>query len=86
MTLSLNLAHGPQGELLPAQGGTNEMVVHEMYSKLSTEEKSRFLVYWYTAKDMNRPINAKVKKRDCHIKLMIIDDEIGIQGNGNQGM
>jgi hypothetical protein len=36
-------------------------------------------------KDMLRPINASKKQRNCHIKLMVVDEEVGIQGNGNQG-
>jgi hypothetical protein len=41
--------------------------------------------YFYTAKDMCRPINASKKQRNCHVKIMIIDDHVAIQGNGNQG-
>ena len=37
-----------------------------------------------TAKDQIRPIHNKFKKRSCHIKLMVVDGHIGIQGNGNQ--
>jgi len=35
-------------------------------------------------KDQQRPMNASLRKRNCHVKLMIIDDAVGIQGNGNQ--
>ena len=34
---------------------------------------------------MCRPINASKKQRNCHVKIMIIDDQVAIQGNGNQG-
>lgn len=55
-----------------------------MFKQLNDEEKARLQVYWYTAKDQDRPINAHMNKRNCHVKLMIVDGEVGIQGNGNQ--
>jgi phosphatidylserine/phosphatidylglycerophosphate/cardiolipin synthase-like enzyme len=36
------------------------------------------------AKDQTRPIVKTAGKRACHIKLMIVDEHIGIMGNGNQ--
>ena len=30
---------------------------------------------------MNKPVNAKEQKRNCHVKLMIVDDLVAIQGN-----
>lgn len=56
-----------------------------MFKELEPEHKPKFKVYWYTGKDMCRPINASKKQRNCHVKIMIVDDYIGIQGNGNQG-
>ncbi|KAG8895765.1 hypothetical protein FRC00_006952 [Tulasnella sp. 408] len=73
-----------QGEALPFQGGTNEEVVKNMYTALEDKYKHNLRVHWYTAIDQDRPVNASLKKRNCHIKLMIIDDAVGIQGNGNQ--
>lgn len=55
-----------QGEMLPLQGGTNEMIAHAVYKQLSEEEKAYMHFCWYTAKDMTRPINAKFKQRSCH--------------------
>lgn len=70
-----------QGELLPFQGGTNEMVAQSMYEELDTDEqKDRLKMYWYTGKDQVQPLNAKEKSRNCHVKLMIVDDMVGIQG------
>jgi phosphatidylserine/phosphatidylglycerophosphate/cardiolipin synthase-like enzyme len=66
------------------QGGTNEMVAHKMVSKLSPTGKNRLHYFWYVAKDQTEPIVQKKKKRSCHVKLMIVDEHIGIQGNGNQ--
>ncbi|KAJ3895556.1 phospholipase D active site motif protein [Lentinula edodes] len=51
---------------------------------LTDEEKSRLKIYNYVAKDQDRPIHNKFKKRSCHIKLLIIDSHLAIQGNGNQ--
>lgn len=31
-----------------------------------------------------KPLNASEKSRNCHVKLMLVDDQVGIQGNGNQ--
>ncbi|PPQ94500.1 hypothetical protein CVT25_014154, partial [Psilocybe cyanescens] len=82
--LYINLGYNDGGESLPFQGGTNEVVVAKMYKELEPEHKKLLKVFWYTAKDMCRPVNASKKQRNCHIKLMIVDDHVGIMGNGNQ--
>ncbi len=73
-----------QGELLPMQGGTNEMIAHKLFTSLSAEGKKHLHWFWYIGKDQTKPIVAQKKKRSCHIKAMIVDEHIGIQGNGNQ--
>ena len=73
-----------QGELLPMQGGHNEMIVHHLYKSLSDAGRSHLHYFWYVAKDQTRPIAAKMKRRSCHVKLMIVDEAVAIQGNGNQ--
>ncbi|KAJ7063464.1 hypothetical protein C8F01DRAFT_1133150 [Mycena amicta] len=78
------LGYNDTGELLPGQGGTNEMIAHKMYSTLSEKGKQRLHYYWYIGADQTVPIVAKKKKRSCHVKVMIVDECIGIQGNGNQ--
>jgi phosphatidylserine/phosphatidylglycerophosphate/cardiolipin synthase-like enzyme len=78
------LGYNDAGELLPMQNGTNEMIAHYLYKSLSSTAKERLHYFWYVAKDQIYPIVAKFKKRACHIKLMIVDEKIGIQGNGNQ--
>ncbi|KAJ7702270.1 hypothetical protein B0H17DRAFT_1157462 [Mycena rosella] len=78
------LGYNDTGELLPGQGGTNEMIVHKMYTTLSDKGKERLHYYWYIGADQTVPIVAKKKKRSCHVKVMIVDEHIGIQGNGNQ--
>ncbi|VDC06870.1 unnamed protein product [Peniophora sp. CBMAI 1063] len=87
VTLFLDLGFNDQGEQIPFQGGTNEMVVHRMYRKLNAEKRGHeknLKVYWYTGKDQHRPISAAAKKRNCHVKFMAVDDQIAIFGNGNQ--
>jgi hypothetical protein len=55
--------------MLPFQGGTNSKVVAEMYATLNKEHKQQHLkVYWYTAKDQDKPIDAAEKLRNCHGK------------------
>jgi len=78
------LGYNDTGELLPKQGGTNEMIAHKMYTSLSPQGKQKLHYFFYIGKDQTVPIVAKKKKRDCHIKVMIVDEHIGIQGNGNQ--
>ncbi|EPQ55823.1 hypothetical protein GLOTRDRAFT_138593 [Gloeophyllum trabeum ATCC 11539] len=85
VVLYLDLGFNDKGESIPFQGGTNQEVVIKMYKELKKVGKEQFLdVYWYTGKDQIRPINAIYKSRNCHVKFMVIDDEVGIQGNGNQ--
>ncbi|KAG9242849.1 iq calmodulin-binding motif protein [Calycina marina] len=78
------LGYNDTGELLPMQGGTNEMVAHKLSTTLSAAGKQHLHWFWYIGKDQTVPIVAKKKKRDCHVKVMIVDEHIGIQGNGNQ--
>lgn len=81
VTANLTLGYNDGGELLPGQNGTNEMVAHRLYSALDTdEEKSRLKIYNYVAKDQKIPIHNKWKHRSSHVKLMIVDEEIAIQG------
>ncbi|CAG8188807.1 unnamed protein product [Penicillium salamii] len=84
VTCYLCLGYNDAGELLPFQNGTNEMIANRLYNALkSDEEKSHLRVCYYVGKDQTRPIHNSFKKRSCHIKLMIVDEQIAIQGNGN---
>ncbi|KAI0270588.1 hypothetical protein BC834DRAFT_1011250 [Gloeopeniophorella convolvens] len=87
VTLYLDLGFNDQGEMIPFQGGTNEEVVHKMYTTLNSEGKGaekHLEVFWYTGKDQTKPISAAMKSRNCHVKFMSVDDQIAILGNGNQ--
>ncbi|KAL5049022.1 hypothetical protein BDW71DRAFT_177025 [Aspergillus fruticulosus] len=84
VTCYLCLGYNDAGQLLPFQNGTNEMISNRLYTSLETdEEKSRLRIFNYVAKDQTRPIHNKFKKRSCHVKLMIVDEAVAIQGNGN---
>ena len=73
------------GELLPGQGGTNEMAARTLHEQLSTdEEKERLRVHFYVAADQDHPIHQSFKQRSCHIKLLIADEHVAVQGSGNQ--
>ncbi|EFW14872.1 phospholipase D [Coccidioides posadasii str. Silveira] len=84
VTCFLCLGYNDAGQLLPFQNGINEMTCNRLYNSLSTnEDKSRLRIYNYVGKDQTRPIHNKFKKRSCHIKLMIIDEKVAIQGSAN---
>lgn len=82
-TLYIDVGFNDGGEALPDQGGTNEQVAKKMYAELDEQGKQKLRMFWYTGKDQNKPINASARKRNCHIKLMVIDDIVGIVGSGN---
>ena len=85
VTIYVDLGFNDKGESMPFQGGTNEEVVEKMYKELNrTNHQKNLHVYWYTGKDQVRPLNAVKKQRNCHVKFMQVDDQVGIQGNGNQ--
>ncbi|KAI0144306.1 IQ calmodulin-binding motif protein [Xylariaceae sp. FL1272] len=78
------LGYNDAGELLPMQGGHNDKVVNQMYTTLSPRGRQHLKWYWYVAKDQTKPVHAGKKKRSCHVKLLIVDEHVAIQGNGNQ--
>ncbi|KAI1280005.1 hypothetical protein F5Y07DRAFT_405617 [Xylaria sp. FL0933] len=78
------LGYNDAGEMLPMQGGHNDKIANQLYTTLSPVGRQRLHWYWYVAKDQTRPIPAAQKKRSCHIKLMIVDECVGIVGSGNQ--
>lgn len=78
------LGYNDIGENLPLQGGHNEAVANKLLRELEPEHRSNLNIYCYVAKDQNIPIHNKFKKRSCHIKLLIADEHLAIQGSGNQ--
>ncbi|KAL9105390.1 MAG: hypothetical protein Q9227_009428 [Pyrenula ochraceoflavens] len=84
VTYYVCLGYNDGGELLPYQGGVNEMVAHQLYSELSPDERGFLDVHYYVGKDMKTPIHNSKKTRSCHVKLLIVDEKIAVQGSGNQ--
>lgn len=84
VTYYVCLGYNDGGELLPGQGGTNEMAANYLYSQLQPEERSFLRIYYYVAADQDHPIHNNFKQRSCHIKLLIVDEAVAIQGSGNQ--
>lgn len=83
----LDLGFNDRSESMPFQGGTNEQVVTRMYGALRREGRGcerNLEVYWYTGKDMDRPLNAVRKQRNCHVKFLAVDGQVAILGSGNQ--
>lgn len=81
VTCYLCLGYNDAGELLPFQNGTNEMIANRLYKSLESEkEKAGLQIFYYVGKDQTKPIHNSFKKRSCHIKLMIVDEQIAIQG------
>jgi phosphatidylserine/phosphatidylglycerophosphate/cardiolipin synthase-like enzyme len=80
VTCYVCLGYNDAVQLLPFQNGTTEMMSNRLYKSLSKRDRERLRIYDYVAKDQTRPIHNKFKKRSCHIKLMIIDDHVAIQG------
>lgn len=80
VTLYLTLGFNDRKESMPFQGGTNLEVVRKLYRRLRRKGCAhRLHVHWYVAKGAPRP------KRGVHshVKLLIVDDELSIFGNGN---
>jgi len=81
VTCYLCLGYNDAGQLLPFQNGTNEMIANRLYKSLHTDEdRSRLRIFNYIGKDQTKPIHNCLKRRSCHIKLMIIDESVAIQG------
>ncbi|KAH8647269.1 hypothetical protein BX600DRAFT_476429 [Xylariales sp. PMI_506] len=84
VTYYVCLGYNDAGEMMPGQGGTNETFASNLYKELSDDERPLLSVHWYTAKDQSKPIAHSFKQRTCHIKILIADGRVGIQGSGNQ--
>ena len=92
ITYYVCMGYNDAGELLPGQNGTNEMFAHSLCKALDADPgaggaeaaRQRLRVHYYVAKDQTRPIHNSFKKRSCHIKLLIADGRVAVQGSGNQ--
>ncbi|TQV90889.1 IQ calmodulin-binding protein [Cordyceps javanica] len=77
------------GEMIPGQGGTNDQVAASLFKSLpaagaGAAARSLLRIYNYVGKDQDHPIHHSFKSRSCHIKLLIVDGSVGVQGSGNQ--
>lgn len=70
---------------MPGQGGTNEMFASNLCAAISSDqERARLHIAYYVGKDQDHPIHHNFGARSCHVKLLIADGHVGIQGSGNQ--
>ena len=84
ITYYVCLGYNDAGEIMPGQGGTNEMFAGKLVDALSPAERKLLHIAYYVGKDQDHPIHHNFKGRSCHVKLLIADGHIGIQGSGNQ--
>lgn len=86
VTYNICFGYNDAGEMIPGQGGTNEQAATRLITSLPPDGPERDLlhIYNYVAKDQNRPIHDSFKSRSCHVKVLIVDESVGIQGSGNQ--
>lgn len=66
VTCYVCLGYNDAGELLPFQGGTNEMVANGLYAGLSQAARKNLRVAYYVAKDQVAPVHNRLKARSCH--------------------
>ncbi|KAK4651932.1 hypothetical protein QC762_606880 [Podospora pseudocomata] len=84
VTCWICLGYNDAGELLPHQGGHNEKIAKELYGSLSEGGRERLRYGWYVGRDQTVPIVQSRRGRSCHVKIMVVDGEVGVMGNGNQ--
>lgn len=84
ITYYVCFGYNDPGELMPGQGGTNEMFASKLIKSLSSQERNLLTICYYVGKDQDHPIHNSFKQRSCHVKLLIADGHVGIQGSGNQ--
>jgi hypothetical protein len=67
------LGYNDAGEILPGQGGLNDMTAKYLRDQLKSDPedvKNRLKIGWYVAKDQNRVVHKKEKGRSCHSKRL----------------
>ncbi|GAO17234.1 uncharacterized protein UV8b_05499 [Ustilaginoidea virens] len=85
VTCYLCFGYNDLGEMIPGQGGTNDQVARRLLARLpDPEHRARLRIHNYVGKDQDHPIHHSFKSRSCHIKLLIADGAVGVQGSGNQ--
>lgn len=66
VTYYVCMGYNDAGELLPFQGGNNEMVADQIFQELEETDKKNMRIHYYVAKDQVAPIHNKFKARSCH--------------------
>ncbi|KAL6823459.1 hypothetical protein V8C40DRAFT_280133 [Trichoderma camerunense] len=86
VTYYVCFGYNDAGEIIPGQGGTNEQAARSLLSYLPKGGPERELlhIYDYVGKDQDHPIHQCFRTRCCHVKLLIVDGTVGVQGSGNQ--
>ncbi|KAF9294033.1 hypothetical protein BGZ88_004565, partial [Linnemannia elongata] len=84
VTYYICFGYNDAGEILPGQGGTNDQAAQALVKSITAEERQHLHICYYVGKDQDHPIHHNFKMRSCHIKLLIVDEHVGIQGSGNQ--
>ncbi|KAM0231425.1 hypothetical protein ACHAPO_008535 [Fusarium lateritium] len=86
VTYYVCFGYNDPGEMIPGQGGTNDQISQTLVASLpeGSSERELLHIYNYVGKDQDHPIHQCFKSRSCHIKLLIVDGSVGIQGSGNQ--
>jgi phosphatidylserine/phosphatidylglycerophosphate/cardiolipin synthase-like enzyme len=84
LTYYVCFGYNDAGEIIPGQGGTNDQISQALVKGISPDERKLLHIAYYVGKDQDHPIHQSFKQRSCHIKLLIADDHVGIQGSGNQ--
>ncbi|TAQ84381.1 hypothetical protein B7494_g7295 [Chlorociboria aeruginascens] len=84
VTYYVCFGYNDAGEIIPGQGGTNDQVAQALVKNATLKERELLHICYYVGKDQDHPIHQSFKQRSCHVKLLIVDDHVGIQGSGNQ--
>ncbi|KAF4982966.1 hypothetical protein FZEAL_1536 [Fusarium zealandicum] len=86
VTYYVCFGYNDPGEMIPGQGGTNDQAAQALIASLPPNgaEHDLLHIYNYVGRDQDHPIHQSFKSRSCHIKLLIVDSTVGIQGSGNQ--
>lgn len=84
VTYYVCFGYNDAGEIIPGQGGTNDQAAQSLVKAVNHEERQLLKTCYYVGKDQDHPIHQSFHQRSCHVKLLIVDEHVGIQGSGNQ--
>ncbi|KAL8391829.1 hypothetical protein RB595_002146 [Gaeumannomyces hyphopodioides] len=84
VTCFICLGYNDIGELLPKQGGHNEMIAHRLHAALSPAGRRCLHYHWYVGRDCAAPLTQSRRLRSCHVKLLVADGRVAVVGSGNQ--